>query len=66
MTNGNWKGQVYHLSTERPGYVQVSVKNQITFDSESEAQAAGYRKVGNCKQMLFFDNWPRGTKAASN
>nr|WP_319528419.1 endonuclease [Pseudomonas laurentiana] len=46
---GNRKSQVYHLSQGCPGYEQVSAKNQITFDSESDAQAAGYRKAGNCK-----------------
>ena len=46
---GNRKSQVYHLSVGCPSYGQVSVKNQISFTSESEAQAAGYRKAGNCK-----------------
>jgi deoxyribonuclease-1 len=43
---GNRKSQVYHLSVGGPGYGQVSTKNQITFDSESEAQAEGYGKAG--------------------
>ena len=46
---GNRKSQIYHLSMGCPGYAQVSAKNQIAFDSEPEAQAAGYRKAGNCK-----------------
>jgi deoxyribonuclease-1 len=46
---GNRKSQVYHLSMGCPGYGQVSAKNQIAFDSESDALAAGYRKAGNCK-----------------
>ncbi|MNY16048.1 Endonuclease-1 precursor [compost metagenome] len=46
---GNRKSQVYHLASGCPGYSQVSEKNQISFTSESEAQAAGYRKAGNCK-----------------
>lgn len=46
---GNRKSQVYHLSMGCPGYEQVSAKNQISFSSESKAQAAGYRKAGNCK-----------------
>jgi len=46
---GNRKSQVYHLSTGCPGYGQVSAKNQVTFNSESGAKAAGYRKAGNCK-----------------
>lgn len=49
MIIGNRKSQVYHLSKGCPSYDQVSAKNQITFDSESEAQAAGYRKAGNYK-----------------
>jgi deoxyribonuclease-1 len=41
---GNRKSQVYHLSVGCPGYGQVSEKNQVSFTSESEAQAqaAGY------------------------
>lgn len=46
---GNRKSQVYHLSMGCPGYSQVSAKNIVSFDSESAAQAAGYRKAGNCK-----------------
>lgn len=46
---GNQKSHVYHLSAGCPGYGQVSAKNQVTFASEAQAQAAGYRKAGNCK-----------------
>lgn len=46
---GNQKSHVYHLPSGCPGYAQVSAKNQVSFASESEAQAAGYRKAGNCK-----------------
>ncbi|WP_442113582.1 endonuclease [Pseudomonas sp. NUPR-001] len=46
---GNQKSHVYHLASGCPGYAQVSAKNQVTFASEVEAQAAGYRKAGNCK-----------------
>ena len=46
---GNRKSQVYHLSVGCPSYGQVSEKNQVSFASESDAQAAGYRKAGNCK-----------------
>jgi deoxyribonuclease-1 len=45
---GNRNSHVYHLSTGCPGYATVASKNQVTFDSESDAQAAGYRKAGNC------------------
>lgn len=46
---GNRNSHVYHLSTGCPGYAQVAQKNQVSFGSEPEAQAAGYRKAGNCK-----------------
>ncbi|MNN57191.1 Nuclease NucM precursor [compost metagenome] len=46
---GNRNSLVYHLALGCPGYGQVSEKNQVSFTSESEAQAAGYRKAGNCK-----------------
>ncbi len=46
---GNRNSHVYHLATGCPGYYQLSQKNQVMFESESQAQAAGYRKAGNCK-----------------
>ncbi|WP_422403283.1 endonuclease [Pseudomonas sp. GZD-209] len=46
---GNRNSQVYHLASGCPGYAQVAAKNQVAFDSEAAAQAAGYRKAGNCK-----------------
>jgi len=46
---GNRNSQVYHLASGCPGYAQVAPKNQVAFASEAEAQAAGYRKAGNCK-----------------
>ncbi|NIE74384.1 deoxyribonuclease I [Pantoea sp. Ap-967] len=46
---GNKNSHVYHLASGCPGYAQVSQKNQVAFASETEAQAAGYRKAGNCK-----------------
>ncbi|WP_194788761.1 endonuclease [Pseudomonas sp. UFMG81] len=46
---GNRNSQVYHLASGCPGYAQVSAKNQVAFESEAAAQAAGYRKAGNCK-----------------
>ncbi|HGM5580834.1 TPA: endonuclease [Pseudomonas putida] len=46
---GNQNSHVYHLPSGCPSYNQVSAKNQITFASESQAQAAGYRKAGNCR-----------------
>ncbi|MDR2306347.1 MAG: endonuclease [Paucimonas sp.] len=46
---GNRNSHVYHLANGCPGYAQVAQKNQVAFASEAEAQAAGYRKAGNCK-----------------
>ncbi|MDF0731671.1 endonuclease [Pseudomonas entomophila] len=46
---GNQKSHLYHLPSGCPGYAQVSTKNQVSFESETQAQAAGYRKAGNCK-----------------
>ncbi|WP_449433107.1 endonuclease [Pseudomonas putida] len=46
---GNRNSHVYHLATGCPGYSQVASKNQVTFGTEGEAQAAGYRKAGNCR-----------------
>jgi deoxyribonuclease-1 len=46
---GNSKSHVYHLPEGCPSYDKVSSKNQMTFDSESADQSAGYHKGGNCK-----------------
>jgi deoxyribonuclease-1 len=45
---GNKNSHVYYLPQGCPSYQQVSQKNRVTFDSESEAITAGYRKAGNC------------------
>jgi hypothetical protein len=48
------------LAPEEPGASPINAmpwlwssigKNQVTFGSESEAQAAGFRKADNCKQL---------------
>ncbi|WP_426110939.1 endonuclease [Pseudomonas sp. DSP3-2-2] len=46
---GNRNSRVYHLPHGCPSYANVAAKNQMSFESESEAQAAGYRRAGNCK-----------------
>lgn len=46
---GNRNSHVYHLPQGCPSYSQVAQKNRVPFNSESEAQAAGYRKAGNCR-----------------
>ncbi|MFK4136296.1 endonuclease [Pseudomonas luteola] len=46
---GNKSSHIYHLPQGCPSYDNVSEKNQVAFSSESEAQAAGFKKAGNCK-----------------
>ncbi|TWI50513.1 deoxyribonuclease-1 [Pseudomonas duriflava] len=46
---GNKNSHAYHLPQGCPSYDTVAAKNQVSFSSEAEAQAAGYRKAGNCK-----------------
>lgn len=46
---GNRNSKIYHLPEGCPSYDQVSPKNQVLFASETDAQAAGYRKAGNCR-----------------
>lgn len=45
----NKNSKIYHLPEGCPSYSQVSAKNQVNFESESQAQAAGYKKAGNCR-----------------
>jgi endonuclease YncB( thermonuclease family) len=44
---GNRRSMVYHLP-ECPDYAKVSEKNRVPFASPADAEAAGYRKSGNC------------------
>lgn len=44
---GNKRSHIYHLATCR-GYDTVSEKNRVQFQTEAEAQQAGYRKAANC------------------
>lgn len=46
---GNKNSNLYHLPVGCPGYSQVSERNRVYFESESDAIAAGYRKAGNCR-----------------
>jgi deoxyribonuclease-1 len=46
---GNKNSHLYHLPVGCPSYDKVSLKNQVSFGSESEAEAAGFRKAGNCR-----------------
>jgi deoxyribonuclease-1 len=46
---GNRHSHIYHLPQGCPSYHRVAAKNRVQFSSETEAQAAGYRKAGNCR-----------------
>lgn len=44
---GNRNSQIYNLSN-CPDYSKSAEKNRVYFDSEAEAQRAGFRKARNC------------------
>jgi len=46
---GNRNSKIYQLPN-CPDYWKGSERNRVPFDSEAEAQAAGYRKARNCPQ----------------
>ena len=46
---GNRNSNVYHLPHGCPSYSRVAPHNQVKFQSEAEAQTAGFRKAGNCR-----------------
>lgn len=45
---GNRNSRIYHLP-HCPSFNQVAQHNRVPFASEQEAQAAGYRRAGNCR-----------------
>lgn len=45
---GNKNSRIYHLPVGCPSYDKMNPRNAIEFASESDAQAAGYRKASNC------------------
>jgi S1/P1 Nuclease len=45
---GNSNSKVYHRP-HCPGYNTIAAHNRVEFASEAAAQAAGYRKAGNCR-----------------
>jgi deoxyribonuclease-1 len=45
---GNRRSHVYHQPTCR-GAAGMSEKNRVEFKTEEEAEAAGYRKAGDCR-----------------
>ncbi len=46
---GNRNSKVYHLPQGCPGYNQISQQNVVVFASAAEAEAAGFRRAGNCR-----------------
>lgn len=46
---GNRNSRVYHLPEGCPSYSSVAQRNQVQFQTEVEALAAGFRKAGNCR-----------------
>lgn len=45
--HGNKNSKIYHLPS-CPSYKRISQKNIVEFDSEKDAEVAGYRKAKNC------------------
>lgn len=45
----NRNSRVYHLPAGCPSYSRVSPANRVYFDTPNDAEAAGFRKAGNCK-----------------
>ena len=48
---GNQRSGKYHLP-HCSGYSQINFENRVEFASEAEAEAAGYRRAGNCRWGL--------------
>lgn len=46
---GNRNTRVYHLPDGCPSYARVTGETRVEFRSESEAEAAGFKKAGNCR-----------------
>src|SRR5690606_30548873 len=49
VIRGNRNSKIYHLPQGCPGYNQLGETNRVLFNSEQEAQQAGYRRAGNCR-----------------
>jgi len=49
VIRGNKNSKIYHLPSGCPSYDRISPRNIKTFVTEAQAQAAGYRKAGNCR-----------------
>lgn len=46
---GNKNSDIYHLPEGCPSYSRVGEQNRVEFESAEAAEAAGYRKAGNCR-----------------
>ena len=46
---GNRNSRVYHLPSGCPSYNRVGEQNRQYFSTAAEAEAAGFRKAGNCR-----------------
>lgn len=46
---GNRNSRVYHLPEGCPSYSQLTGDNKVEFRSAAEAEAAGFKKAGNCR-----------------
>jgi deoxyribonuclease I len=46
--HGNKKSKIYHLP-DCPGYAGMNPTSVVAFESEAEAERAGYRKAKNCR-----------------
>ena len=44
---GNHRSHIYHRP-DCPNYSQVALPNRVEFNNATEAEAAGYRRAGNC------------------
>ncbi|TVP89491.1 MAG: deoxyribonuclease I [Pseudomonadaceae bacterium] len=49
IVRGNRNSKVYHLPQGCPSYNQISPQNVVEFASAAEAEAAGFRRAGNCR-----------------
>jgi len=48
VVRGNRKSGLYHLPN-CVNYNDIAERNLITFETENEAAAAGFRRAGNCR-----------------
>ncbi|MEY1662294.1 endonuclease [Isoalcanivorax beigongshangi] len=48
VVHGNRQSRIYHLA-HCPSYNAMAARNQVTFADAASAEAAGYRRAGNCR-----------------